>query len=219
MKRFRPILIGAAALALAGCLATVPKQGGIPEQGIAAIIVAGRFLTPAGETRSGSLHIDLDGEGGKWAEIYQLPILPHQSLLYQIEPGSYHLSPTRNIFGLAQPMLKVQIAGRSYRIPFPREIWRRAALDIRPKKVVSIGVFEVLLQQPLPGQPPMVKVTLDDSLTSRRQIVQDIIHEMMDPAVATEKRDSAVAWSRALQNTLMELFSENERAPLYKSGP
>ncbi len=65
----------------------------------------------------------------------------------------------------------------------------------------------------------MVKVTLDDSLTSRRQIVQDIIHEMMDPAVATEKRDSAVAWSRALQNTLMELFSENERAPLYKSGP
>ena len=94
-----------------------------------------------------------------------------------------------------------------------------ACLAIFFSFLVSIGVFEVLLQQPLPGQPPMVKVTLDDSLASRRRIVQDIIHEMMDPAVAAEKRDSAVAWSRALQNTLMELFAESERAPLYKSGP
>jgi hypothetical protein len=202
-----------------GCSGTIPTKGGLPEQGISAVIVSGRFLTPTGETQSGRIFVNLDGEGGKRAESYRLPIRPRQSLLYQVEPGLYRLSPTRNIFGFRQPILKVRIEGKNYFIPFPRDILRKAPLDIKPKRIVSIGVVEVHLQPALPGQTPTVKVRLDDSIAARRQIVQDIIHEMMDPATATDDRESAVAWSRALENSLMDLLSETERTPLYKSGP
>ena len=42
---------------------------------------------------------------------------------------------------------------------------------------------------------------------------------MMDPSVHAEDRESAIAWSRALQNALMDLVSETERAPLFKGAP
>ena len=202
----------------AGCSGSIPKRGGLPEEGIAAVVVGGRFITAAGETQSGILYLNLEGEGGRQAETYRLPILPHQSLLYQVEPGIYRLSVTRNWLGFAQPILKVRIAGGAYRLTFPRDILHKAAFDIQPRKIVSIGIFEVRLEPTLPGRPPMAKVHLDDSVAARRQIVQDIIHEMMDPTVAPAARESAVAWSRALQNSLMELLAETERAPLYKSG-
>jgi len=207
------------AAAAAGCSGTTPKVRGVPEEGIAAVVVGGRFITPEGETESGRLIINLEGEGDRRAEVYRLPILPRQSLLYQVEPGPYRIGPTRNILGFPQPLLKVRIRGKTYTLRFPPDVLRKPKMDIRPKKIVSIGVFEVRLQQALPGQPPLVKVRLDDSVDTRRKIVQDIIHQMMDPQTNLDTRESAVAWSRALQNTLMELVAEVDRAPLFKSGP
>ena len=146
-------------------------------------------------------------------------MLPRKSLLYQVEPGLYRLGPTRGLFGFHQPLLKVRVEEGTYRLPFPRDILRKPALDIKPKKIVSIGVFEVKIEPALPGRAPAVKVRLDDSVEARRQAVQDIIREMMDPTVPLADRESAVAWSRALQNSLMELVSETERAPLFTPAP
>lgn len=205
--------------AITGCSGTTPKLRGVPEQGISAVIVAGRFIVPTGETQSGRMAVNLEGEGGRQAEVYRIPIKAHNTLLYQVEPGLYHLSPTRNLFGFYQPILKVRVEDATYRIAFPRDILRKAALDIKPKKIMPIGIFDVQLQQALPGQKPTLKLHLDDSVDARRKIVQDIIHDMMDPQVPVENRESAISWTRALQNSLMELLSETERTPLFKAAP
>ena len=42
-------MCGAALLLGAGCAGTVPKLRGVPEQGMAAVIVGGRFFVPTGE--------------------------------------------------------------------------------------------------------------------------------------------------------------------------
>ena len=194
-------------------------RDGLPEEGIAAVIIGSRFITPAGETQSGVFYVNLEGEAGRRAEMYRVPILPHQTLLYLVEPDIYRLSVTRNLFGFPQPTLKVRIAGRTYRIPFPRDVLRKAPLNIKGKKVFPIGVFEVHLQQPLPGQIPQVKIFIDDSIQTRRQIVQDVIHQMMDPKVAPAQREVSIAWSRALQNALLDLLAEAEaeRPPMFKT--
>lgn len=206
-------------LLVAGCSGTTPTLRGVPEQGIAAVLIGGRFLAPSGETLSGELSLNLEGEGGRRAEVYRLAVRPGQNLLYQIEPGLYRLGPTRSLLGRPQAQLEVRIEGGLYRIPFPRDILRTPALDVKPKKIVPIGIVEVRLEPPLPGRPPSVKVRLDDSAQTRRRIVQDVIREMMDPAAPAKTRESAVAWSRALQNSLLELLSEDERPPLYKAAP
>ncbi len=220
MRHSHAWLICAAAASLsAGCSGSVPLRGGHPDQGIAAIILGARFITPSGETQSGRFYINLEGEEGRRAEIYRVPIVPHQTLLYQIEPDIYRLSVTRNWLGFPQPTLKVRIAGRTYRMPFPREVLRKAPCNIKGKKVVPIGVFEVQLQQALPGQAPKVQIYIDDSIPTRRQLVQSIIHQMMDPNVSAEDRERAIAWSRALQNALLDILAEaeTERAPLFKT--
>jgi hypothetical protein len=219
MRHFHAFSIcGAAWLLGCGCSGSMPLRSGTPDEGIAAIILGARFSTPAGETQSGIFYVNLEGEAGR-AEAYRVPIVPHQTRLYQVEPDIYRLSVTRNFLGFPQPILKVRIAGRTYHIRFPSEILRKAPLNIKGKKVFPIGVFEVQLQQALPGQPPKIKIDIDDSIPTRRQIVQDVIHDMMDPNVPAEDRDRAVAWSRALQNVLLEILAEaeTERPPLFKA--
>ncbi|MCX5794161.1 MAG: hypothetical protein NTY77_01525 [Elusimicrobia bacterium] len=213
------LVCAAAALLGAGCSGSAPLRKGLPEQGIAAIILGARFTTPAGETQSGGFYVNLEGEGGRVAEMYRVPIVPHQTMLYQVEPDIYRLSVTRNFLGFPQPTLKVYIAGRAYRMPFPREILRKAPLNIKGKKIFPIGVFQVQLQQALPGQTPKVKISIDDSIPTRRQIVQDIIHQMMDPTIPLDDRERSIAWSRALQNALLDILAEaeTERAPLFKT--
>lgn len=218
-RQFLASALALGAALTAGCSGTVPRLRGTPAQGMAAVLVGGRFLLPTGETSGGRLHVNLEGEGGRRAEVYRLPIRPREVLLYQIEPGKYRLAPTRGLLGFHQPMLKVRVEDRVFRIPFPRDILRHDAYDIQPKKIVSIGIFEATVEPALPGRRPTLKVRLDDSIEARRAVVQSVIHEMMDPNVPTANRESAIAWARALQNTLMTLVSETERAPLYKAGP
>ena len=185
---------------------------------MAAVIVGGRFIAPSGETQSGQLFVNLEGTETSNTEIYRLPILPKKNLLYQIEPGRYRLSPPRSVFGFPRAELMVSIEGNPYRVPFPNDIEHRAAFDVRPMKIVPIGIFEVKLEPALPRQSPVVHVRLDDSIATKRRLVEDIIHEMMDPAVPPQDRESDIAWSRALEISLMELATQTEQAPLGKSG-
>ena len=74
--------------------------------------------------------------------------------------------------------LKVRVEDQVFRVPFPRDILRHAAYDIKPKKLVSIGVIEAVVEPALPGRRPTIKVRLDDSLEARRAIVQSIIRDM-----------------------------------------
>jgi len=67
----------------------------------------------------------------------------------------------------------------------------------------------------LPGRKPEIRVRLDDSVAARRATVQDVIRAMMDPARSLDARESAIAWSRGLQNSLQDLLAEEDRRPMY----
>ena len=161
LKRFLACSLACAAALASGCSGTVPKLRGAPEQGVSAVLVGGRFVLPTGETGTGRLSVNFEGEGGRRAEVYRLPIRPRETLLYQVEPGLYRLSPTRGLFGFHQATLKVRVEDATYRLPFPRDILRKQAYDIKPKKIIAIGVFEAMVQPALPGQRPTIKVRLE----------------------------------------------------------
>ncbi len=216
MRATLPLTLG---LALAGCSGTAPRLNGLPEQGMSAVIIGGRFILPTGETKNGRIYINIEGEGGRQAEVYRLKVLPKESLLYQIEPGLYRVSPTRGFFGGHQAMLTVKLEGSTYKVPFPRDILRKPAFDLKPKKIIAIGIVEAKLSTALPGQKAALRVRIDDSIDARRSLVQDLIHEMMDPSASLEVREGAISWSRALESSLMDLLSESQRSPLYKSAP
>ena len=213
------LLLSAAAFAAAACAGSPPLRDAPPDEGYAAIIYGSRFITPSGETRSGIFRFNMEGEGGRSSELYRLVVHPAETVLHVVEPDVYRLSVTRNILGGPQPILKVRIAGRTYRTPFPRDVLRKPPLNVKGKKVFPLGVFEVRLQQALPGQAPQVKIHLDDSVQTRRDIVQDVIHQMMDPKLPTAQRETTIRWARALQTKLLELLAEAqlERVPLYKT--
>lgn len=202
---------------LSGCMGTVPTLNGEPEQGISSVIIGGRVITPLGETRSAKLWINLETDGGRDAEVYRLPVRPQEALLYQVEPGVYHVAPTRNLLGWSQPVLKITVEGRAYKVPFPRELLRKGSLDIKPTKIVPIGVLDVVVEKALPGRPPIVRMSLDDSVDARRGLVQQLIRAMMDPNAPADMRRSAIAWTRALDQTLVEVLAEPPREPLYKA--
>jgi len=202
--------------ALAACRGTVPERNGQPERDISAILIGGRMILPSGETRNGIAYVDLETDGGERAEVYRLPVRGGENVLYLVEPGTYRLAPTRSLFGFYQPQMKVVIEGRAYRVPFPREILRLDPYKIQPKKIVTLGVLEARVLPALPGRRPELRVRLDDSVAARRKVVQDMVREMMDPARPLDARDSAIAWSRALQNSLLDILSEEDRRPLYK---
>lgn len=206
-------------LVLAGCRGSVPRLAGNPEQGISAVIVGGRLITPTGQTKSGRLWINLEGEGGREAQVYRLPLTPQEALLFQVEPGLYHLAPTRSLVGLHQPLLKVRVEGKTHKIPFPRDLLRKGGIRVKPTKIVALGVLEATVAKALPGRKPEVRVRLDDSVAARRSLVQDLIRDMMDPNAAPSQRLSAISWTRALEQTLVEVLAESDRGPLYKAGP
>jgi hypothetical protein len=205
------------ALALCGCRGTVPKLNGVPEGGIAAVLIGCRVTLPTGETSSGRVALNLEGEEGN-GETYRLPLKPGRPLLYQVEPGVYRLAPTRSLFGFHQENLKVVIEGRSYSVPFPRDILRKAALDIKPTKVVAIGTLDIKLTR-LQNRGTTVRVYLDDGAESRRALVQKEIRLMMDPNAAGSDRATALAWTRGLTEQLTQIVTEVQRGPAYRLGP
>lgn len=215
MRRVLPLAL----LALAGCSGTVPERNAPPEQAISAIMLGCKLVLPSGETRNGSLALNFESEGGRQAEVYRVPLKGGENYLYLVEPGVYRLTPTRSVFGFYQKDMKVVIEGRTYRLPFPREILRQHAYDIKPSKIVSLGIVEAKVQNALPGQAAQIRVRLDDSVQARRNVVQSTIRDMMDPRRASDVRESAIAWTRALQNSLMDLLAEEEQRQTYKPAP
>lgn len=210
----------AAALSLAclACRGTAPGVNGRPEDGVASVIIAGKIILPDGEAKSGGITINLEGDG-EGADSYRLKVLPRQAQLFQVEPGTYRLSPTRSLLGTHQASLKIRIEGRTYRVPFPREILRANAVTIKPRKIAALGVLEARLSKALPGRPARIDLRLDDSVDARRNLVEGLIRSMMDPDVSVEKRENAISWIRALDQSLLDLLSESERKPLYKLAP
>ncbi len=209
----------AAALALAACRGTVPDRDAPPEQSISAIVIGCRMILPSGETRRGRTAVNFETDGGSRAEVYRLPVSGGENFLYLIEPGTYRLAPTRSFFGFYQPVMKVVIEGRTYKLPFPRELLRLDAFTIKPSKILALGVLEARVLPALPGRRPEIRVRLDDSVAARRSVVQDMIHEMMDPTRGLETRESAISWSRGLQNSLLDILAENDRRPMFKPAP
>ena len=204
-----------------GCMGTSPSLGHDPERGLASVLVGVRFFLPSGQTRSGEAWINLEGEGDHGnGETYRIPLDPGLPMLYQIEPDLYRLAPTRSIFGTPQPTLKVRLEGRTYRAPFPREVTRKAAVAIKSRKIVSLGILEFRLSSALPGRHPSLKVRLDDSASARSSLVQEALRSTLEPTAPNWYRNNAVTWSRALEETLVGISAEPEAAPLYKrAGP
>lgn len=213
------LLAACAALLAAACRGTVPDRNEPPERDISAILIGGRFLLPSGPTRNGLTHINFESGDDRRAEIYRLPVSGRDNALYLIEPGTYRLAPTRSPLGFHQDRIKILIEGRTHRIPFPRDLLRQPSYVMRPSKIVAIGLIEAHVMTALPGQKPQVRVTLDDSVAARRQLIQDAIRNMMDPRRSSETRESSISWSRALQNSLMEILAEEEKTPLFKPAP
>jgi hypothetical protein len=212
-------ILVAAALGLAACSGTVPERDAPPEQAISAIVIGARMILPSGETRNGYTAVNFETGGGSRAEVYRLPVQGGENFLYLIEPGTYRLAPTRSIFGFYQPTMTVVIEGRRYRLPFPRDIQRLDAYTIKPSKILAMGIIEARVLPALPGRPPEVRVRLDDSVLARRKVVQDTIRNMMDPTRTLDSRESAISWSRGLQNSLQDILAEEDHRPLYTPAP
>ncbi len=213
MSRF---LLAVSVLAFAACRGLVPERNAPPEQAISAILIGCKTILPSGETRNGRIIINFESEGGRQAEVYRLPVRGGENYLYLIEPGIYRIAPTRSIFGFYQPTMHVVIEGRKYSLPFPRDLLRQHAYEIKPGKITAMGSLEATVMPALPGQKPTIRVRLDDSTQARRNVVQSTIRDMMDPRKSSEVRESSIAWSRALQNSLMELLAEEQQRQLYK---
>ncbi|MEK7233818.1 MAG: hypothetical protein AAB268_08380 [Elusimicrobiota bacterium] len=211
----RTILL-AGILLTAACRGTVPQRNAPPEQAISAILIGCKTILPSGETRNGRITVNFESAGGRQAEVYRLPLMGGENYLYLIEPGIYRIAPTRSIFGFYQPTMNVVIEGRTYSLPFPRDLLRQHEYEVKPNKITPIGSLEATVVPALPGRKPTIRVRLDDDIQTRRNIVQSAIRNMMDPRKSTEVRDNSIAWSRALQNSLMELLVDEERRPLYK---
>lgn len=211
----RPILLAGILLA-ASCRGTVPDRNAPPEQAIAAILIGCKMILPSGETRNGRAFVNFESEGGRQAEVYRIPLSGGENYLYLIEPGIYRIAPTRTIFGFYKPVMNVVIEGRTYSLPFPRDLLRQHAYEIKPGKITAIGTLEAKVMPALPGQKPTIRVRLDDGTQARRNVVQTIIHDMMDPRKSTDVRESALAWSRALQISLMDLLAEDEQRQIFK---
>ncbi len=214
----RPLL-AAAVLALAACRGAVPERNALPEQSISAILITCKTILPTGETRNGRITINFESEGGRQAEVYRLPLTSGENYLFLVEPGIYRIAPTRSLLGFYQPTMEVVIEGRTYSLPFPRDLLRQHAYAIKPGKITSLGMLEAKVFPALPGQKPTIRVRLDDSPLARRNTVQSAIRDMMDPRKSLEVRESALAWSRALQNSLMEMAAEDEQRRTYKPAP
>lgn len=206
-------LAAAAWLPMCGCMGSSPAHFGEKALGFGAVVIRSRLVLPTGETREGRLTMNFEAEGG---ERYRFVCLPDETSLFRIEPDRYRLHPTRNIFGFVQSHIKVHMADEVYSVPFPRSIMRKAAIEVRPRKIVPIGVLEARLLPIKRGRRPKVVVHLDDSVATRRKLIQDLIHRQMDHRTPTDLRDNIISWTRALEESLIRVAGEREKKPAFK---
>lgn len=205
------------AVGAAGCSGTVPRFEGTPERNIGGIIIGARGIVATGETRYGGATLNLEGEGGRRAHIYRLPIKFGEPKLFRIEPGTYRLAPERSNLGYHRKYLEVMVEGRIYRLPFPRDIMRKDDIKVPQRKIVPLGIIEARIVPALPGKKPELRIRFDDSLKTRRRLVEDMIRKMTDPRVPLKERQSVLSWAKALDRALMNLAAQRKKSPLFKS--
>jgi hypothetical protein len=208
-----------ACLLAAACRGEAPIVNSGPSLGISAVIAGARVILPGGgEATAGEIDVNLESEDAE-GEVYRLRLRPGRPQLLQIEPGSYRLSPVRSFFGSPRGELRVKTGSQALRAPFPRELRRESAVSVKSKRIVSLGIVVARVERALPGQEPSVSVSLDDSIQTRRHIVETVIHGMMEPDVPAAERESAIAWTNGLDRCLQDLLTQTQRAPLYKLAP
>jgi len=213
MRKPAPLALIAAFLLGTGCMGTRPQRFGPSSLGFGAVIIRCRLILPDGETRLGGLHMNLEAENG---EAYRLRTVPDETTLYRVEPDRYRLHPTRSLFGFVQNRLKVHIADQTYSLPFPRSLLRKDPIEVKPRKIVPIGILEARLLPIRRGREPRVEVRLDDSIATRRKLVEDLIKQQMDHRTPIEIRDKLISWTRALEQALIRVQGEEERRPSFK---
>ncbi|HAH07703.1 MAG TPA: hypothetical protein DCM05_14465 [Elusimicrobia bacterium] len=211
-------VLGAAVLfSAAACRGSAPLYYGESSIGFSAILLRARILLPEGETEDGRITMNLESEDGD--ERYRVAFLPGKTSLLRVEPGLYRLYPPRDLFGFPQTQVKVRVQNRTYSVPFPRELLRMESFSVKPAKAFPIGVLEARLIPMGKKEKPKVVLRLDHGVAVRRALVQDVISKMMDPKTPQTLRDSAITWTRALEQALVKIQGEEERAPSYKPSP
>ena len=139
---------------------------------------------------------------------------PGETTVLRVEPDIYRLHPTRNLFGFVQRDLTVTIAGRSFRVPFPRSILRKEQVDLKPTRAVAIGILEVKLLPIRKGERPKIEVRLIDDIDAKRELLEEVIDKMMDTKTPVEIRSASVSWTRAIENAVIDLqgLEQEQRA-------
>ena len=205
MKRiFGPACV-TAFLFLAACRGTLPVAQDEPHPGMAAVIIGGLFQDPNGPTSRGETVVGLEGRDGL---VYRLRVEAGRTFLYQIQPGVYHLTSVRTIFGSPEKFLTANIDGQPYQTPFPLELANAGEFKAKPGRILVLGVLKVALSSALPGRGPLLSVSLDDYVADKRTMVQNLIQSMMNPAVSSELRQNTQAWLNPLQSILITLAAQ-----------
>ena len=211
------LLLGAGVvlIAMAGCQGTTPAKNATPNAiSSSGLLVRCRVYLPSGEIQSGYVDFNLESEGRS----YRVRALP-STTLYVVDPDSYHFSPVHGVFGAVKNELAIDFNGRVYKIPFPLALLRHDSIIVKPHHIVSIGILEARLERVSGSLEPQVRFALLEDVRTRRSLVEEMIHRMMDKNVDLETRETAVAWSRELQEALVGLEEAQDAAPTYKPGP
>ncbi|MBI4375941.1 MAG: hypothetical protein HY549_05770 [Elusimicrobia bacterium] len=198
-------------LAFSGCGGSVPRTSVNPDETPSGIAIGGRFITGTGETRAGSISVMLRGEGGRERAVYRVPVDSQRPMVYALEPGKYALSEPRSSLGSAQDRIRVEFDGRSYDAPFPRDFLRKPPVELEAGKVLCLGAVEAKLISGLPGREPSLTIRLDDSFATRRELLERLIKDMVDPSVPAQHRNNLLSWSRSLNRSFSELLAEEKK--------
>jgi len=203
-----------AALLLAGCSGTIPQINEAQRPGKAAVVASSQIEIEGGPARSGTLTLGLRGEEENSGIFYRLVLPANKTSFYEIEPGTYRLSAPLSFFGFSSNKLNFSANGQSYWAPWPQILSDKGLMVIRPGEVLSIGVLKAALWT----APPSSSVSLDNSVQSRRALVQDVIKEM-DPTSTDDIREMSLSWMDALQSALTGILSDKGFGTSQKSAP
>jgi hypothetical protein len=211
------VLCAAVLFAVAACRGSAPLYYGESNLGFSAILLKARILLPSGETEDGRITMNLESEDGD--ERYRVSFLPGKTSLLRVEPGLYRLYPPRDLFGFPQTQVKVRIQNHTYTVPFPREILRMESFSVKPAKAAPLGILEARLIPMGLKERGKVVLRFDHGVATRRALVEDVIGKMMDPKTPQDVRESAISWTRALEQALVKIQGEEERQPTFKPSP
>lgn len=203
----RTSLVLLAAAALAACRGSVPRRDVPREAAHAAVLGGARVLVDGVEAADGSVSVNLESEDS--GEAYRLALTAGPATPLLVEPGTYRWSPVRSLLGFRRAYLEVSAGGRRWRAPFPEGMSAAAPLRLASGGIVSLGVVEARVGLGGDASSPAEPLArLDDGPEARRGLVQGAVRAMMDPSRPEAARESAISWSRALEEELMRVAAK-----------